>query len=80
MSLGALGEFSVSAALVFKLQNTFGIAGSDGAWSYRALYMPALISFFAVSFFAFALYGLVGPVRARIVSESWQRMVRPLSL
>ncbi len=78
LSLGALGEFSISAALVFKLQNTFGILGNDGAWSYQTLYVPALIPFFLVSFAAFVLYRLEGPVRRRIVSESWQRMIGPI--
>ena len=76
--LGVVGDLSVSAALVFNLQGVFGIAGSDGAWSYRSLYVPALIPFFVVSFAAFALYGLEAQVRGRIVSESWQRMVRPI--
>jgi lactate permease len=78
VALGALGELRVSAALIFELRGVLGIDGPDGAWSYRTLYVPALIPFFLVSLAAFALYRLEGPVRMRIVGESWQRMRHPI--
>ena len=78
LSLGVLGDLRVSAALVFNLQGAFGISGSDGAWSYQTLYVPALIPFFLVSFIAMAFYRLEGSVSRRIVAESWQRMIHPI--
>jgi lactate permease len=42
---GSLGKFSVSAALVFKLDSIFG---TSSAWSYNALFVPALIPFVVV--------------------------------
>jgi lactate permease len=45
LDLGSLGEFSVSIALVFKLESIFG---TSSAWSYNALFVPALIPFVVV--------------------------------
>jgi len=42
---GSLGKFSVSAALVFKLDSIFG---TPSIWSYNALFVPALIPFVVV--------------------------------
>jgi len=40
LNLGSLGTFSVSVALVFRLESIFG---TSSAWSYNALFVPALI-------------------------------------
>ncbi len=77
LGLGGLGELSISAALVVSLRE-FGATGADGAWSYRALYVPALIPFFVVSFATFAIFRVEPPVVRRVVRESWDRMARPL--
>jgi lactate permease len=45
MDLGSLGVFSVSVALVFRLESIFG---TPSAWSYNALFVPALIPFVIV--------------------------------
>jgi lactate permease len=42
---GSLGIFSVSVALVLRLESIFG---TPSAWSYNALFVPALIPFVAV--------------------------------
>src|SRR5215469_13536488 len=42
---GSLGTFSVSAALVFRLDSIFG---TSSGWSYHALFVPALIPFVVV--------------------------------
>jgi lactate permease len=78
VGLGTLGEFSVSAALVLGFSEVFGVAGSDGSWSYRTLYVPALIPFFLVSFATFALFRIERPIVRQVVRESWQRMVHPI--
>jgi lactate permease len=78
ISLGTLGDLSISPALVIGIENVFGIPGGDGAWSYRTLYVPALIPFFVVSFSAFALFRVERTVVRRVVRESWHRMVHPM--
>jgi lactate permease len=45
LNLGSLGTFSVSVGLVFRLESIFGTAS---AWSYNALFVPALIPFVIV--------------------------------
>src|SRR5262249_26100289 len=42
---GSLGQFSVSAVLVLRLDSIFG---TSSAWSYNALFVPALIPFVVV--------------------------------
>src|SRR5262245_57842555 len=42
LNLGSLGIFSVSVALVFRLESIFG---TSSAWSYNALFVPSLIPF-----------------------------------
>jgi lactate permease len=42
---GSLGKFSVSTALVLRLDSIFG---TSSAWSYNALFVPALIPFVVV--------------------------------
>jgi lactate permease len=43
--LGSLGEFSASVALVLRMDSIFG---TSSAWSYNALFVPALIPFLLV--------------------------------
>ena len=45
LDLGSLGRFSMSIALVLKLDSIFG---TSSAWSYNALFVPALIPFVLV--------------------------------
>jgi len=45
LDLGSLGIFSVSVALVFRLDSIFG---TSSAWSYNALFVPSLIPFVIV--------------------------------
>jgi lactate permease len=42
LDLGSLGDFSASVALVLKMDSIFG---TSSAWSYYALFVPALIPF-----------------------------------
>ena len=45
LDLGSLGEFSMSGALVLRMDSIFG---TSSAWSYNALFVPALIPFVLV--------------------------------
>lgn len=53
LSLGTLGDFSLSPALVMGLQNIFGTTAS---WSLKLLYVPGLIPFVLISLLTFGLY------------------------
>ncbi len=77
-SVGALGDVSISPALVISVRDVLGVAGADGAWIYKTLYVPALIPFFLISAVAWLIYGLNRRVVAQINRESWQRMVHPI--
>jgi lactate permease len=44
--LGSLGRFSISPALVMRLQDIFGTATQ---WTHQVLYVPSLIPFFLIS-------------------------------
>ncbi len=72
LALGSLGDFSSSRSLVLVLD---GIFGAPSTWEFQALFIPAIIPFFAVSVAAFAVFGTSRPVVARIASETSARMV-----
>lgn len=48
-SLGIIGNFSISAALVFKLQ---GIFGTSESWTHALLYVPSILPFMVISVLA----------------------------
>jgi len=78
LDLGWFGELSVSAALVVSLEGVLGAPGADGAWSYRTLYVPALIPFVVVCLASFRLFRLDGATTRRIVAESAARLRHPV--
>jgi lactate permease len=77
-SLGGLGQFSISPALVISLQGIFGVAGPEAAWSYKALYVPALIPFFLISGLSFLVFRMNRGAIHRVALESWDRMKLPI--
>jgi lactate permease len=54
LSLGPLGDFSVSASLVLSLEN---ILHTDVGWTHPLLYVPSIIPFVLVSLLTFLWYG-----------------------
>jgi len=75
VTLGSLGHFSVSAALVLKLANIFR---TPSTWVYNALFVPALIPFFVVCAASIPFFGLKGQAVRQIWSESYDRMRKPI--
>ena len=75
LSLGPLGQATVSPSLMLGLRQVFG---TDHHWRHALLYSPSLIPFFAVSLVAFGLYRMAPPVMGQVWNESWQRMRRPV--
>ncbi len=75
VDLGSLGHFSTSRSLVLVLEDIFR---ADSAWTFQALYTPAIIPFFLVSAIFFGIQGTERSVIARVATETWARMVHPI--
>jgi lactate permease len=71
--LGSLGIFSVSAALVFKLDSIFG---TSSAWSYNALYVPALIPFVVVILLSVPILRIDFHTLPKVVADTMNRLSR----
>ena len=73
-SLGILGDFSISQALIFKLSN---ILGTNVAWAYKALYVPALVPFLLVVLISIPLFKLKGSMVKQVFTETGSRIKMP---
>jgi len=71
---GWLGLFSVSAALVFKLDSIFG---TSSGWSYHALFVPALVPFLVVVLLSIPLLGIDLPALKTVAVETTHRLIGP---
>ncbi len=71
IELGSFAFFGISAGLVLKLNEIFG---TNAAWAYKALTVPALIPFFLIYFLSIPILGIPGKVARQIWSESAGRM------
>src|SRR5215469_13824539 len=75
LDLGSLGQFSVSAALVFKLDSIFG---TSSAWSYNALFVPALIPFVVVVILSIPLLRIGLPTLKEAAADTTKRLSGPI--
>ena len=75
VTLGSLGDFSVSAALVLNLSNIFL---TESTWAYNALFVPALIPFFVICALSIPFFKLKGTVARQIWFETYDRMKMPI--
>ncbi|HWB87467.1 MAG TPA: L-lactate permease [Bryobacteraceae bacterium] len=71
---GSLGTFSVSRALVFKLDSIFG---TPSVWSYNSLFVPALIPFVVVVFLSMPLLKIDRHALKKVVAETTKRLSGP---
>jgi lactate permease len=71
---GSLGTFSVSIALVFKLDSIFG---TSSAWSYNSLYVPALIPFVVVVFLSMPLLKVDLHALREVAADTTKRLSGP---
>jgi lactate permease len=71
---GSLGKFSVSAALVFRLDSIFG---TSSAWSYPALFVPALIPFVVVVLLSVPLLKIDRNAMGNVVADTTNRLRGP---
>jgi len=74
MDWGSLGNFSVSAALVFRLDSIFN---TSSAWSYHALFVPALIPFVIVVALSVALLRIDRDAMAKVIVDTTNRLRGP---
>jgi lactate permease len=71
---GSLGIFSVSIALVFKLDSIFG---TSSAWSYNSLFVPALIPFVAVVLLSMPLLKIDFRALKKVAADTTKRLSGP---
>jgi lactate permease len=74
LDLGSLGTFSVSAALVFRLDAIFG---TPSAWSYNALFVPALIPFAVVVLLSTSILRIDLPTVKQVLADTSHRLSGP---
>ncbi len=73
LSLGSLGDISLSPALVIGLKNIFGTAVS---WSHKILYVPSILPFFLISLITFGIYRK-SKLITNVFGETVTQMVNP---
>jgi lactate permease len=71
---GSFGIFSVSIALVFKLDSIFG---TSSAWSYNSLFVPALIPFVAVVLLSMPLLKIDFHALKKVAADTSKRLSGP---
>jgi len=71
---GSLGMFSVSAALIFKLDSIFGTSSN---WSYNSLFVPALIPFVVVVILSVPLLKIDSQAIRKVVAITTKRLSGP---
>jgi lactate permease len=71
---GSLGKFSVSAALVFRLDSIFG---ASSTWSYPALFVPALIPFVVVVLLSVPLQRIDRDALRKVAADTTNRLRGP---
>lgn len=74
-SLGSLGDFALTKALIIQLTKIFGTTAS---WQFATLYIPAFIPFFLVAGISFLLFRASGGTARAAFSETYDRMIRPI--
>jgi lactate permease len=75
ISIGKLGVFSLSPALVFQLR---GILGEDLHWSHALLFVPSILPFFVAAVLALILYRCPLSVYWEVAGETFARLRNPV--
>lgn len=71
----SFGDFSVSQALILSWQNIFGTAVS---WSYKSLYVPAIIPFVVTVLLLVPVLALSKNQLQQATADTWQRIKLPI--
>lgn len=75
ISLGMLGDFSISSSLVIQLENIFLTPVN---WSHSTLYVPSLIPFAIVSLITFRIQGSTGREIKTTFKTTVDKMINPM--
>jgi lactate permease len=74
LSLGSIGDFSLSAALVVSLK---GIFGTGINWAHQVLYVPSILPFVVISLITFLIYRSKRKAATGVLNETVTQMVNP---
>ncbi|WP_180804569.1 L-lactate permease, partial [Vibrio parahaemolyticus] len=74
LSLGILGDLSISQAFIIKVSN---ILGTSASWSYKLLYVPALIPFVLVVFISIFIFNISSTSLKQICCDTTDRIKYP---
>ncbi len=75
VTLGPLGELSISASLVLSLHD---ILGTPVSWTHSLLYVPSILPFIAISLLAFLYFRMAKSAMLRVWSDSSRQMKAPV--
>jgi lactate permease len=75
LSLGSLGHFAISPALVLTLH---GILGTDTDWTHQLLYVPSLIPFVLIAAVSWRVFGAPAGTAGIVWRETATRMRNPI--
>lgn len=75
LSLGTLGDFSISSSLVLSLENIFQ---TNTSWSHKLLYVPSLLPFALISLLTFWLYRSPKDDVNRVFNKTISQMKNPV--
>lgn len=74
LSLGLIGDLSISQAFIIKVSN---ILGTSASWSYKLLYVPALIPFVLIVVISIFIFNISSTSLKRICSDTTDRIKYP---
>jgi lactate permease len=75
ISLGSLGRFCISPALVVRLHGIFGTATE---WTHQVLYVPSLVPFFLISMFSMWVLNAPQGTARLVWNQTVLRMINPV--
>ncbi|MEM7110337.1 MAG: L-lactate permease [Bacteroidota bacterium] len=75
LSLGTLGDFSISSSLVLSLENIFQ---TETSWSHKLLYVPSLLPFALVSLLTFWVFRSSRNDISRVFNKTVIQMKNPV--
>jgi lactate permease len=75
ISLGSLGRFSISPALVLRLDGIFGTATE---WTHQVLYVPSFVPFFLISMISMWVLNAPDGTARLVWNQTVARMINPV--
>jgi len=75
ISLGTLGQLSITPAMVISLKNIFS---TDAGWTHKLLYVPSIIPFFVISGVSFLAFRMSGQTAKTVWVQTFAQMKKPI--